>query len=132
LGRNLKNILQTIEDFHSYGVPIHITSSGLITLDKVSGKMNPTTNLILSVMGSVSEMERNLIRERITHSLSVKKMRGELLGRRKGSVETVEKFLSKSEPKKVQRLLEKGYTVREISSIIGVGTQLVMKVRKLI
>lgn len=131
LGRNLKNILQTIEDFHSYGVPIHITSSGLITLDKVSGKMNPTTNLILSVMGSVSEMERNLIRERITHSLSVKKMRGELLGRRKGSVETVEKFLSKSEPKKIQRLLEKGYTVREISSIIGVGTQLVMKVRKM-
>jgi DNA invertase Pin-like site-specific DNA recombinase len=100
-------------------------------MDKESGKMNPTTTLILSVMGSVSEMERNLIRERIKHSLSVKKMRGELLGRKKGSVESVEKFLSKSEPKKVQRLLEKGYTVREISSIIGVGTQLVMKVRKM-
>jgi DNA invertase Pin-like site-specific DNA recombinase len=132
LGRNLKNILQTIEDFHSFGVPIHITSQGLITMDKETGKMNPTTTLILSVMGSVSEMERNLIRERIKHSLSVKKMRGELLGRRKGSVESVEKFLSKPKTKKVRKLLEKGYSVRQISSFIGVGTQFVMKVRKVV
>jgi len=83
-------------------------------------------------MGSVSEMERNLIRERIKHSLSVKKMRGELLGRKKGSVESVEKFLSKPKTKKVRKLLEKGYSVRQISSFVGVGTQFVMKVRKVV
>jgi transposase-like protein len=29
-------------------------------------------------------------------------------------------------------LLEKGYSVRQISSFVGVGTQFVMKVRKVI
>lgn len=132
LGRNLKDILITIEKIHSFGVPIYITSQGLITLDMETGEINPTTKLILSVMGSVSEMERNLIRERIKHSLRVKKSRGELVGRKKGSTETIEKFLSKPKSKKIRTYLEKGYSYREISKIVGCGTQLVGKVNSLI
>jgi DNA invertase Pin-like site-specific DNA recombinase len=130
LGRNLKDILQTIDDFHSYGVPIHITSQGLVTLDKNTGKMNPTTSLILSVMGSVAQMERELTSERIKHSLEGKKRRGELLGRKVGSSESLQVFLSKPKTKKVVKLLDKHYSVREICSILNVSTQLVMKVRK--
>lgn len=129
LGRNLKNILITIEKIHSYGVPIFIISQGLLTLDKESGKVNPTTKLILSVMGSVSEMERNLIRERIKHSLRVKKSKGELLGRKRGSIESIEQFLSKPKNKKISEYLKKGYSYREISKIVGCGTQLVSKVK---
>lgn len=130
LGRNLKDILITIDEIHSYGVPIHITSQGLITYDVDSGKVSPTTQLLLSVMGSVSQMERDLIRERISHSLSVKKMNGELLGRKSGSVETVETFLNKPKSKRIRKLLDKGYSVREISRIVEVGTSLVVKVKK--
>ena len=128
LGRNLKDILITIERIHSYGVPIFVSSQGLLTLDKDTGEINPTTKLILSVMGSVSEMERNLIRERIIHSLRVKKSRGELLGRKKGSVEDLKRFLSKPKPKKIKEYLKKGYSYREISKIVGCGTQLIGKV----
>jgi len=100
LGRNLKDILITIEKIHSYDVSIYIKSQGMMTLDKKTGEINPTTKLILSVMGSVSEMERNLISERIKHSLRVKKSRGELVGRKKGSVESRKKFFNKPKSKK--------------------------------
>lgn len=130
LGRNLKDILITIERIHSYEVSIYIISQGLLTLDKETGEINPTTKLILSVMGSVSEMERNLIRERIKHSLRVKKSRGELVGRKKGSVESRRKFLNKPKSKKIRYYLDKGYSYREISKIVGCGTQLVSKVNK--
>jgi DNA invertase Pin-like site-specific DNA recombinase len=131
LGRNLKDILITIEKIHSYGVSIFIISQGLMTMDKETGEINPTTKLILSVMGSVSEMERNLIQERITHSLRVKKSRGELLGRKRGSVEDVESFLNKSKSKKIKDYLMKGYSYREIGKIVGCGTQLVGKVKRM-
>lgn len=132
LGRNLKDILITIERIHSYNVSIYIISQGLLTLDKDTGEINPTTKLILSVMGSVSEMERNLIRERIKHSLRVKKSRGELVGRKKGSTESRKKFLNKPKSKKIRQYLDKGYSYREISKIVGCGTQLVGKVKKII
>lgn len=132
LGRNLKDILITIEKIHSYGVSIFIISQGLKTLDVETGEINPTTKLILSVMGSVSEMERNLISERIKHSLRVKKSRGELVGRKPGSRESVEKFLSKPKSKKNSDYLKKGYSYREISKIVGCGTQLVGKVKKMV
>lgn len=132
LGRNLKDILITIERIHSYDVNIFIISQGLLTLDRETGEINPTTKLILSVMGSVSEMERNLIRERIKHALRVKKSRGDLVGRKKGSVESREKFLNKPKSKKIINYLDKGYSYREISKIIGCGTQLVGKVNMML
>lgn len=132
LGRNLKDILQTIDDFNSYKVPIHITSQGLVTIDADTGTINPTTSLILSVMGSVAQMERSLIKERIKHSLQSKKLKGELIGRKIGTVESVEKFLSKPKSKRITKLLNKNYSVREISQILNVGTQLIVKVRKVI
>jgi DNA invertase Pin-like site-specific DNA recombinase len=130
LGRNLRDILNTIEVFSSYKVPIHIISQGLLTYDSDTGQTNPTTKLILQIMGSVAEMERNLTTERIKHSLSVKKLNGELLGRKKGSTETIDMFLNKEKSKKIVKYLNKGLSVREISSIVGCGTQLVIKVKK--
>lgn len=129
LGRNLKDILETIEQIHTYNVPIFIISQGLMTLDESTGEINPTTKLILSVMGSVAEMERNLIRERINHALSVKKLKGELLGRKRGSLESVEKFLSKPKNKKISEYLKKGYSYREIAKIVGCSAKLVGKVK---
>lgn len=129
LGRNLKDILETIDKIHSFGVSIFIISQGLQTLDKGTGQINPTTKLILSVMGSVAEMERNLTRERIQHALNVKKLNGELLGRKRGSVESVNKFLSKPKNKKIAEYLKKGYSYREISKIIGCSTKTIGKVK---
>jgi DNA invertase Pin-like site-specific DNA recombinase len=131
LGRNLKDILNTIDVFAEYRVPIYITSQGIRTYDVDKGDINPTTKLLLQVMGSVAEMEKNLTKERIKHSLDIKKLNGELLGRRVGTTEPVSKFLNKDKSKKIHRLLNKGFSIRHIASIVGCGTQLIIKVKKL-
>ena len=131
LGRNLRDILNTIEYFHNHQVPITIISQGLTTYDRSRREMNPTTKLILQIMGSVAEMERSLTIDRIRHSLSVKKMNGQLLGRKKGSTERPEAFLKKEKSVRISKYLSKGYSIREIASIVGCGTQLVQKVSKM-
>lgn len=130
LGRNLRDILNTIEEFSNYKVPIHIISQGLNTFDVESGQINSITKLILQIMGSVAEMEKNLTTERIKHSLAVKKLNGELIGRKVGSIESSDKFLNKDKCRKINKLLIKGLSVREIASIVNCGTQLVLKVKK--
>jgi DNA invertase Pin-like site-specific DNA recombinase len=129
LGRSLKDILNTIDELHQAKVSVHIISQGLITLNKETGEVNPTTNLILQILGSVAEMERNLIRERIKHSLSIKKQNGALLGRKEGSVESIDKFMQKPKSKEIARHLKKGKSIRDVARILGYGTQLVSKVK---
>jgi len=70
----------------------------------------------------------NLIRT----SLLLKKQRGELVGRRSGSTESADKFLQKPSSLKIIGYLHQGYSCRYISKLTGHGTQLVMKVRKLL
>ena len=62
LGRDLLDILKTIELFTEHAVPILIQKEGLRTLD-ADGKQNPTSRPIISVLGVVAEMERSQIRE---------------------------------------------------------------------
>ena len=50
--------------------------------------------------------------------------------RKKGSVENRKDFLQKDRTKKIISLLEKGKSVRDISSRLGVSTKTIVKVRK--
>lgn len=68
---------------------------------------------MLSMIAALSEFERNLIRERTKEGLAAAKARGRKGGRR--PVITDQKL------KKAQQLIDKGLTVREAVSAIGVG-----------
>ena len=94
LGRDLLDILKTIELFTEHGVPIVIQKEGLRTLDD-DGNQNPTSRLVISVLGVVAEMERAQIRERQLEGIALAKARGAYVGRRPGSVEGRAKFLGK-------------------------------------
>jgi len=52
------------------------------------------------------------------------------LGRKVGSVENRNEFLQKDRTKKIISLLDKGKSVRDISSRLGVSTKTIVKVRK--
>ncbi len=129
LGRDLRDIINTIHFFTVKGIPIHFVSQGLSTLDK-NGNENPITKMIISVLGVVGEMERNQIRERQMEGIRIAKMKGKFLGRKKGSSEDVFKFLSKESNKKALELLKKGYKITEVAKITGLHYNTVSKVKK--
>ena len=55
---------------------------------------------------------------------------GKYKGRKSGSTEPVEKFLSKPKVKKVKMMLEQGMGIRTISSIVDCSTNFVYKVKE--
>lgn len=55
---------------------------------------------------------------------------GGKFGRKEGSTESIEKFMSKPDSVKIKQLVEYGHSVREISRMLEVSTSTVVKVRK--
>ncbi len=97
---------------------------------RIDGKKNPIWNLITSVMSSLYELERENILERTDMGRKVYVMNGGKLGRKNGTRENRKEFLKKEKTQKIISLLEKGKSVRDISSRLGVSTTTVVKVRK--
>ena len=131
LGRNLKDILQTIDIFNNKGVPIIFINQGLRTLNE-DGTENNIGKLIISILGSVAEMERNQIRERQLEGIALAKARNVYKGRANGTKEDTLTFLSKPKNKKAVELLKKGYKNIEVSRIVGVHTNTITKIKKVL
>ena len=129
LGRDLRDIINSIHFFKEKGVCIEFISQGLRTIDD-NGNENPISKMIISILGVVGEMERNQIRERQKEGIHLAKLKGIYKGRKKGTKENKLKFLTKY--KKVIDLLNKEYKGREISSITGIHVNTISKVKKMI
>jgi DNA invertase Pin-like site-specific DNA recombinase len=130
LGRNLRDILNTIHYFTERSIPIHFASQGLKTLDE-NGKENSIAKLMISVLGIVSEMERNQSKERQLEGIKLAKLKGVYKGRQEGSKEDVLKFLSKEKNKKALLYLQKGYKSVEISKLLNININTLTKIKKL-
>src|SRR5215204_4512926 len=98
LGRDLRDIVNTIHWFNERKVSIHFISQGLVTLD-ANGKESAISKMMISILGTVGEMERNQIRERQLEGIKIAKLKGVYKGRAEGSKEDVLKFLSKGKNK---------------------------------
>ncbi|AVR44795.1 transposase [Christiangramia fulva] len=126
LGRNLMGILQTIELFNSQKINLQSLKEGFET--RINGKENPVSKIVVSVMASIAEMERNRIKERTREGIQLAKAKGKYRGRKVGSKQTDERLLQRH-PVIVEKL-KKGLTVRDVAAIANKSTATVVKVRK--
>ena len=131
LGRDLRDIINTIHFFNERKISINFISQGLTTLDK-TGKENPISKMIISILGVVGEMERSQIRERQLEGIKMAKLKGGVYkGRIEGSKEDVLNFLSKKKNKEALAYLKKGYKAIEISKLTGLHINTITKIKKL-
>jgi DNA invertase Pin-like site-specific DNA recombinase len=131
LGRDLRDIMNTIHYFNSLNVPIKFVAQGLTTLDH-EGKENPISKLIISILGIVGEMERNQIKERQREGIRIAKLKGSFKGRKTGSKEDLLSFLSKEKNKKAVDYLKKGFKAVEVSKLTGLNVNTITKIKKAI
>jgi DNA invertase Pin-like site-specific DNA recombinase len=127
LGRVLLEMLTTLDYFTTNGIPVTFLKEGLCTLD-ADGKKNPMTTMVISMLGSVSELERENIRDAQREGIQARKLSGGYTGRKQGTKEDASKFLSKY-PKEIE-YLRKSYTTREITAITGASPVTLGKIRK--
>jgi DNA invertase Pin-like site-specific DNA recombinase len=131
LGRNLKDILTTIEFFNERKIPISFISQGLTTLD-AEGKENQICTLMIGILASVAQMERAQIRERQLEGIKVAKAKGNVfMGRKPGTNEDTLSFLNKAKNKQALDYIKKGYPLHEISKIVGIHANTLTKIKRL-
>jgi DNA invertase Pin-like site-specific DNA recombinase len=93
LGRNLKDILTTLEYFNNKLMDIYIEDIGLHTI--VDKKVNPIAQMIISMLGCVAEMEKANIKERTKQGIEIAKTKGKFKGKKRGSETTDATYLKR-------------------------------------
>jgi DNA invertase Pin-like site-specific DNA recombinase len=130
IGRDLRDILNTIHFFTVNKITIHFECQGLSTLDK-DGNENAIAKMMIAILGTVGEMEKNLILERQREGIAIAKLQGKYLGRKVGSDEDSLMFLSKPKNKKAIEYLKKGYKAIEVAKITNLSLNTLTKIKKL-
>jgi DNA invertase Pin-like site-specific DNA recombinase len=110
-GRNLRHLITAIEDLSAAGV-------AFVSMGESIDTSSPTGRLLLGVLGSFAEFERERIRERIHAGLARAKRQGTRLGRKRQRVS--------------ERELEKvaGLSVRDAASVLGVPASRLHRARQ--
>jgi len=109
LGRSLQNCIETLNYLNSLNIDILIQKQGIDTSTSVG-------RLTFSLMASLGEYEKNLMRERIVLGINRAKSQGKKLGRRSNMNEGMKNA--------IKILREKGMGIVAISKQLncGVGT----------
>jgi len=78
LGRNLKHLIETIDNLTLRGIGFKVISGSGVNIDTT----NPGGKMIFSIFGALAEYERSLIRERTIAGLKSARARGRVGGRK--------------------------------------------------
>ena len=127
LGRDLEDILKTIKTIHSYNVPITSQNEGITTL--IDGKESVMSNLLINILSSISEFQYHQTREKTLAGVERAKLDGKYKGRKIGSTESIDTFLSKPKVQKIMTLLNEDIGVRKISRIVECSPNYIYKVK---
>jgi len=110
-GRNLRHLITAIEELNAAGV-------SFVSMGENIDTASPTGRLLLGIMGSFAEFERERIRERIHAGLARARRQGQKLGRKRQRIATSD----------LQRVA--GLSVREAARVLGVPVSPVYKERQ--
>ena len=126
LGRSTLQVLRSLEILHEAKVSVYIQNLGLYTLQP-DGKVNPIASIMVTVLAEMANIERSNIQYRLNSGRANYIANGGRLGRKKGSTKSEEKL--KEEYKETIALLKKGYSIRNIAKLQGIGISTVQRIK---
>jgi len=131
IGRNNLDILKTIEFFTLHNVNLVSRREGLSTM--LNGKSNPIATLIIGILSTLAQHERERLKERQKEGIDKAKLKGVYKnngGNRKQ--ETLEEFSAKSSTKKILKYLNEGNSLRRAALLSSCSLGKVQKVVRLL
>ena len=106
LGRSLKGLLDLIDNFYQKEIQFNSISDGINTT-------SPMGRFFFNIMGSLAQMERELIVERTRAGLQAARNRGGVGGRKRA--------ISKSKQEVAQKLIDGGTPRKDVAAALGVS-----------
>ena len=103
-GRSTIDLITTLQDLTHWGVSVIATTGLQFDLTTPQGK------LIASVMASLAEFERDLVRERVRSGLAAARAKGQKLGRKPGQRVKADLYAPK-----VLQMVSEGHSYRQIA-----------------
>ena len=129
LGRNIVEVLQTIEILNTNRISLFIKNYNLETLDD-DKEVLPLSQFMIQILSSVNQMERVQIRQRIKSGYDNYRKTGGKVGRKKGFKKSEENLLE--EHKDVIKYLRQGQSIRNTMKLTGKSSGTVQKIKKLV
>lgn len=126
LGRSTLQVLRSLDILHEAKVSVYIQNLGLYTLQP-NGEANPIASIMVTVLAEMANIERANIQYRLNSGRANYIAKGGKLGRKTGSIKTEER--KREEYRETIALLKKGYSVRNIAKIQGIGVSTVQRIR---
>ena len=126
LGRSTLQVLRSLEVLHEARVSVYIQNLGLYTLQP-DGKVNPIASIMVTVLAEMANIERSNIQYRLNSGRANYIANGGKLGRKRGSTKSEEKL--REEYKETIMFLKKGYSVRNIAKLQGIGISTVQRIK---
>jgi putative DNA-invertase from lambdoid prophage Rac len=118
-GRSTIDLISTLQDLAHWGVSAIATTGLQFDLTTPQGK------LIASVMASLAEFERDLIRERVCSGLAAAKANGKKLGRQPGQRVKADLYTPK-----VLQMVTEGHSYRRIAQSLHLSKTTVNEIVK--
>ncbi|MEN8693289.1 MAG: recombinase family protein [Akkermansiaceae bacterium] len=115
-----------VEMLEELGVSLYWHQQSIETL-LPNGKRNPAASLMFALLAEMARAERETLSERIRSGLAEARRKGKKLGRPKGSILSMNEFLSKH--KDICRILKQGHSVRNTAKITNKGISTVQRVK---
>lgn len=116
LARNIKDLIELIDFFNKKGVTVEFRKESLkFTPDKT----NPMNQLLLNLLGSVYQFEREMLLERQKEGIAKAKAKGKYKGRQ-----------STVDYEQIKKLLQSGLSIRNTVAKTGYSHGTVAKVSK--
>ena len=126
LGRRTLQVLRSLEILHEAKVSVYIQNLGLYTL-QTDGKVNPIVSVLTTLLAEMGNIERSNIQYRLNSGRANYIAKGGKLGRKKGSIKTEDR--KKEEYRDTIALLKKGYSIRNIAKLQGIGISTVQRIK---
>ena len=127
LSRRQLDFLSIIEQLSEARVSLYILQNGLETL-LPDGKPNPIANLCFGIIAEFNNLEKNLIRARMSSGYEHHRASGGRVGRKKGYRKSKDEYLLTYDREII--LLSKGNTLKDVKSITGTSINTLRKLKE--
>lgn len=117
LGRNVRDLLTIIEELKEKGASIHFHKERLVA----GADEDAVSRMMLNVLASVAQMEREMMLERQAEGYAAAKAAGRIVGR--GNGKAVDRI-------GIVSALAGGGSIRQVAKDFGISTQTVQRIKK--
>ena len=126
LGRNAFEVLATVKDLIDSGINLYMQKEQLTLLD---AEGNPTmfAPIMIATLSTCAQLERENIKFRLNSGRKLYIERGGKLGRRVGSIKTIEQ--KREEYRDIISYLKRGYSVRNVAKLTNKGVSTVQRIK---